>query len=108
MKRFFGILMIGLITVGSQAHTSNDPNNPEKIEISEAVKNNQLDIVVNEDLAGTNVTVSVFSSMGEIVLESTLGLGLNKLDVEQLEQGEYTAVVRENGEYASKQTFVVG
>jgi hypothetical protein len=107
MKRFFGILMIGLVAVGSQANPINDPTNEARVEISTAVENNRLDILVDDQLAGTKVTVSVFSSMGEIVLESTLGLGLNKLDVEQLEQGKYTAVVRENGEYASKQTFVV-
>ena len=109
MKRIFGVLMISLVAVGSQAfNTENDPTSEAGIEIAPAVENNFLDIEVDEELSGAKVTVSVFSSMGEIVLESTLGLGLNKINVQNLKEGEYIAVVRENGAYTSKQSFVVG
>lgn len=108
MKRIFGILIISLVAVGSQAKsTENDPSSEAGIEIAHAVENNYLDIEVDDQLSGTTVTVSVFSSMGEIVLETTLGLGLNKVNVQELKKGEYIAVVREDGEYASKQSFVV-
>ena len=109
MKRIFAIIMISLTTIGIQAsNTKNDPTSEAKIEIAPVVENNYLSIEVDEQLSGTKVTVSVFSATGEIVLESTLGLGLNKIDVEKLQTGNYVAVVRENGEYASKQSFVVG
>jgi hypothetical protein len=108
MKRVFGILVISLVAVGSQANiTANDPTSEAGIEIAPAVQNDYLDIEVDEQLAGTTVTVSVFNSMGEIVLESNLGLGLNKINVQNLAKGDYVAVVRENGEYTSKQSFVV-
>ncbi len=109
MKRIFGILMISLVAAGSQANTTaNDPTSNVGIEIAPAVENNFLKIDVDEELSGASVTVSVFSSIGEIVLETSLGLGLNQIDVQNLKEGEYVAVVRENGEYTSKQSFVVG
>ena len=108
MKRVFGILMISLVAVGSKANTKTDPGSNAGIEIATAVENNYLDIEVDDALAGTKVTVSVFSATGEIVLETTLGLGLNKVHVQNLNEGEYVAVVRENGEYTSKRSFSVG
>lgn len=108
MKRFLSILTITLVTVAGQANnSSSDPNSEVKVEILPSVENHYLSIEVNDALAGSSVTVSVFSSLGEIVLESTLGLGLNKIDVQNLAKGEYTAVVRENGEYTNKQSFVL-
>ncbi len=99
--------MIGSVVFGSQAKNSVDPTSEVGIEIARDVKNNYLDIEVDDRLSGTKVTVSVFSSIGEIVLKTTLGLGLNKINVQDLIKGEYVAVVRENGEYASKQSFLV-
>lgn len=108
MKRVFGILMIMIVAAGSQANSrSNDPTSEAGIEIAPTVKNNYLDIDVDDKLAGTTVSVSVFSSVGDIVLEMNLGLGLNKISVQDLPKGDYVAVVRENGEYSSKQSFVV-
>lgn len=108
MKRIFGILMMSLVAVGSHAfNIENDPTSEAGIEIAPSVENNCLDIEVDDQLSGATVTVSVFSSMGEIVLETTLGLGLNKVNVQELKKGEYVAVVREDVEYASKQSFVV-
>jgi DNA-binding beta-propeller fold protein YncE len=85
MRRVFGILMIMIVAVGSQANSRLiDPTTEAGIEIAPAVKNNYLDIDVDETLAGTTVSVSVFSSVGEIVLEMNLGLGLNKISVQDL------------------------
>ena len=108
MRRVFGILMVSLMSVAVQANTlSNDPTSETKVEIAPKVENNFLSIEVDEELVGTKMTVSVFNSMGEIVLESTLGLGLNKVDVKALQKGDYVAVVRKNDQYASKSSFVV-
>lgn len=108
MKNFCGIVLLMLISVGNQTVVfATGPDSEPKVEIARAVENNYLSIEVDEQLAGKQVTVSVFSSLGEIVLEETLGLGLNKINVQGLKQGEYMVVVRENGEYASKQAFVV-
>lgn len=108
MKRVFGILMISLVALGSQAKNKvNDPTSKASVVIATDVENNYLNIEVEDELTGAKITVSVFSSMGEIVLETTLGPGLNKVNVQDLKKGEYTAVVRKNGEYTSKRSFVV-
>jgi len=108
MRRVFGILMVSLMSVAVQANTLfNDPTSETKVEIAPKVENNFLSIEVDEELVGTKMTVSVFNSMGEIVLESTLGLGLNKVDVKALQKRDYVAVVRKNDQYASKSSFVV-
>ena len=86
----------------------NDPTSGTKVEIAPKVENNHLSIEVDETLAGARMTVSVFNTMGEIVVEATLGLGLNKIDVQGLNKGDYVAVVRKNGEYTSKSSFIVG
>ena len=88
--------------------TVNDPTSGTKVEIAPKVENNLLSIEVDETLSGASMTVSVFNTMGEIVVETTLGLGLNKIDVQGLKKGEYVAVVRKNGEYTSKSSFIVG
>lgn len=108
MKRIFGLLLLTIFAFENHANTipSGNGSGPS-VEIAPAVKNNYLDIEVDEELAGASFTVSVFSNLGEIVYEGQLGLGLNKIDVTKLAAGEYTAVVRKNGEYTSKQTFVV-
>lgn len=85
----------------------NRPVSNAGIEISASVENDLLKIEVAEELSDATVTVSVFSEIGEIVLEKTLNLGVNNVDVEDLEKGEYVAVVRENGEYMSKSSFSV-
>lgn len=85
----------------------NDPNTETGVEIYPIEVSGELNIDVGDQLANTKVTVSVFNSTGEIVIESTLGLGLNKLDTSELKAGSYTAVVRENEEYKSKQVFEV-
>lgn len=108
MKQLIGILMISLVAFGSQANTAfGDPNSEKAVVIYSEIKTNMLSIEVDDQLAGSSVTVSVFNSVGEIVLESTLGLGLNKISVLGFAQGEYVAVVRENGVYTSKSSFEV-
>ncbi|MFM1876931.1 MAG: hypothetical protein RL266_2668 [Bacteroidota bacterium] len=108
MKQFCGILSLMLVSLGNQTlGFATGPESEPKVEIARTVENDYLSIEVDEQLAGKQVTVSVFSSLGEIVLEETLGLGLNKINVQSLKQGEYMVVVRENGEYASKQALVV-
>ncbi|MBI1288823.1 MAG: hypothetical protein GC178_14745 [Flavobacteriales bacterium] len=108
MKQFFGILMISSVAFGSHANNViGEPNSEKSVIIYSEVKTNMLSIQVDDQLAGTSVTVSIFNSIGEIVLENTLGLGLNKISVAGLEKGEYIAVVRENGVYTSKSSFEV-
>ena len=108
MKRIFAILIISLSAVSSQANiTFNNSNSEVGIEIYPATVSNELNIQVDEKLANGAVTVSVFNSVGEIVLEETLGLGLNKIDVTKLSNGSYVAVVRENDVYKSKSSFEV-
>ena len=85
----------------------NDTITESGVEIYPTKVNDELNINVDNQLANTKVTVSVFNSTGVIVIESTLGLGLNKLDTSELEAGAYVAVVRENEEYKSKQAFEV-
>lgn len=107
MKNIICFLMLSLIAIENRANTTNDPTSEAGIEIASAIENNYLSIDVANELAGSVMTVSVFNSLGEVVLETTLGLGMNKINVQDLEKGEYVAVVRENGEYTSKQSFVV-
>lgn len=100
--------MISLTAFGSQANTAfGDPNSEKAVVIYSEIKTNMLSIEVDDQLAGSSVTVSIFNSVGEIVLESTLGLGLNKISVLGFAQGEYVAVVRENGVYTGKSSFEV-
>lgn len=108
MTRIFGILIISLIAISSQANTYfNDPKSEVGVEIYPTTVSSELNIHVDDQLAETTVTVSVFNSIGEIVLKETLGLGLNKVDVSTLPRGNYVAVVRENDEYKSKSNFEV-
>lgn len=108
MKYLLSFFLISALSLGGKANTSdNDPTSENKVEISPRVENNYLSIDVDDELSGVSVTVSVFNSIGEIVLETTLGLGVNKIDVQGLPNGDYVAVVRENGDYASKSSFVV-
>ena len=108
MTRIFAILMISLVTINSQANTYfNDPISENGIEFYAITTPGELNIEVDEELDNQVVTVSVFNSVGEIVLEKTLGLGLNKIDVQKLAKGNYIAVVRENDKYKSKSSFEV-
>lgn len=105
MRRIIGILM--LLTFINNTSQANDPIGSEKVEITPNVITQTLSIEVDEGLTGTAVTVSVFNALGEIVMESPLGLGLNKIDLTSLKEGEYVAVVRENGIYSNKSSFVI-
>lgn len=108
MKRIFSILIFSFSFLGSQANSViSDPNAEKAVIIYSEIETNMLSIEVDDQLAGNSVTVSVFNSIGEIVLENTLGLGLNKISVAGLNKGEYVAVVRENGVYTSKSSFEV-
>lgn len=108
MNRFFAILIFSLTVAGSYAnHLVNTPAPNADIEIYPSVVSSELNINVDENLANGAVTVSIFNSVGEIVLEETLGLGLNKLDVTKLAKGNYIAVVRANDAYKSKSSFDV-
>jgi hypothetical protein len=119
MRRIFGTLMIIGIAIGSQAQgigndelayvktAMGDPNSSTGIEIYPTVVNNELNIEIDDRLADGKVTVSIFNSVGEIVMEETLDTGLNKLNVAKLAKGNYVAVVRENDVYKSKSNFEV-
>lgn len=104
MRRIFGLLLMLAISFNS---TANDPTNDKSVEITPNSQTQILTIEVDEELTGTAVTVSVFNSIGEIVLETALGLGENRIDLTNLKEGKYVAVVRENGVYSSKSSFVL-
>lgn len=105
MRRIFGVLIIMTMAVGySNAITAPDPNTETGIQISPVV-GDDLMIEISDKLTSETVTVSVFSSIGKIVLQETLEAGLNKLSIANLPEGEYTAVVRQNDEFKSKETF---
>ena len=104
MRRIFGLVMV---LAFSTTAFGNDPITESDVEIYLADVNDELNINVGDKLANTKVTVSVFDSTGVIVIESSLGLGLNKIDTSKLEAGDYVAVVRENEQYKSKQAFEV-
>ncbi|MCB0756660.1 MAG: hypothetical protein H6601_04010 [Flavobacteriales bacterium] len=107
MRNIFSLLVLLLMTIQSQAVVLNDPTSEPAIEIASTIENNYLKIDVGNNLAGSVMTLSVFNSLGEVVLENTLGLGLNKISVAGFAKGEYVAVVRENGVYTSKSSFEV-
>ena len=90
----------------SNATSLVDPNTETGIQISPVDGKNLL-IEISYKLNSENVTVSVFSSIGKIVLQETLESGLNKLSIADLPEGEYIAVVRKNDEFKSKETFEV-
>jgi|GEM_PF-2255785 len=85
----------------------NDPAVDAGINIYPSVTTDNLFIEVSDKFVGDKVTVSVFNGVGEIVAETVLGLGLNRIEVAQLPKGTYVAVVRENDVYASKSNFEV-
>ena len=108
MTRIFTIFIITLATFSSQANTIlNEPTTETGVEIYHALVNSELNIDVDDKLANGAVTVSIFNSLGEIVIEENLGLGLNKIDTSNLDKGNYVAVVRENDKYKSKSSFEV-
>ena len=108
MTRIFTIFIITLATFSSQANTIlNEPTTETGVEIYPALVNSELNIDVDDKLANGAVTVSIFNSLGEIVIEENLGLGLNKIDTSNLDKGNYVAVVRENDKYKSKSSFEV-
>jgi hypothetical protein len=108
MIRIFAIFIITLATFSSQANTSfNDPTTETGVEIYPAVVSSELNIDIDDTLANGTVTLSIFNSLGEIIIEEKLGLGLNKIDTSNLEKGNYVAVVRENDEYKNKSSFEV-
>lgn len=107
MRRIFGVLMLLAVTFGTIAATSSvDPNSENGIQISPVIGDN-LTIEISDQLVTDEVTVSVFSSIGKVVIQETLETGLNKLSIAELPEGEYTAVVRQNDEFKSKETFEV-
>jgi len=66
----------------------------------------ELMIEVTPDVTG-KVTLTVFSQRGDIVIERELTKGANRISVNRLPSGTYTAVVRENDEFRDKQAFQV-
>ncbi|MFT4594592.1 MAG: hypothetical protein ACI9UR_002404 [Bacteroidia bacterium] len=104
MRRIFGVLMI--LAVSTTAFGFG-PASETGVEIYPTVVSSELNIDVDDKLINGKVTISVFNSFGEIMIEENLGLGLNKLDTSKLDKGSYVAVVRQNGEYKNKQAFEV-
>lgn len=90
----------------TRTHES-DPTIDNGVSIYPSIVTSVLNIEIDEKLAGGSITVSVFNSMGEIVLENVLGLGLNKVDTSTLPDGNYVAVVRQNDVLQSKSAFEV-
>jgi len=87
-------------------------NNPvafawsDGISISANKTPEELTIEITPDVSG-KVTLAVFSQKGEIVIERELSQGANRISVNRLPAGSYTAVVRENDVFREKQTFEV-
>lgn len=108
MKTFLIILSVTFSALSAHSMEATfDPNSDKSVVIYPEIQTNMLSIEVDEALSGSSITVSIFSGLGEVVLETELGLGLNKINVADLKQGEYVAVVRENGVYTSKSSFEV-
>ena len=118
MKRLLGTLIISLIVVGSQAQTEysdylayeNDTETNLKLSVKTNINNTLVDDILEIDIAETfsgRITVSIFNSIGEIVIEQMLRNGTNKVDVNTLLTGEYIAVVREDDIYKQKVSFEV-
>jgi len=118
MKRIFGILMISSVAVGIRAQTVRPgqlaymdnalghPRPEVAIDIYPTVVEDVLNIDISESPAG-RVTVSIFNSVGRIVIGQLLHKGANEVDARSLTEGEYVAVVREGGVYRSKLRFEV-
>lgn len=107
MRRIFGVIMMMTVAFGSiTAANTADPNSENGIQIS-PVDGENLTIEISDKLLSDEVTVSIFSSIGKVVIQETLETGLNKLSIAELPEGEYTAVVRQNDEFKSKETFEV-
>lgn len=108
MKHLFATLFLSItLTAGFANGLVHAVAYSSDIEIYPSAVSGLLNIDVDENLANGVVTVSIFNSIGEIVLEEVLGLGLNKVDVSSLAKGSYVAVVRENEKYKSKSSFEV-
>lgn len=85
----------------------NDPKLDDGVSIYPTVVTKELNIAIDDKLAGGSISISVFNELGEIVLESVLGIGLNKIDASALPKGNYIAVVRKNDEFQDKSNFEV-
>lgn len=85
----------------------NDPKVDDGVNIYPTIVTKELNIAIDDKLAGGSISVSVFNNLGEIVLESVLGIGLNKIDASTLPKGNYIAVVRKNDEFQDKSNFEV-
>jgi hypothetical protein len=94
-------------TLGAARTYNTDPNTDNGVNIYPLVVTSVLNIEIDDRLAGGSITVSVFNSMGEIVLENVLGLGLNKIDASVLPKGNYVAVIRQNDTFQTKSNFEV-
>ncbi len=108
MRRILGVILLSFAISTGYAEMSQATTDSETgIEIKATTDNGYLNIEISEELKGETITVSIFSSVGKIVLQETLETGLNSLTVSGLPDGEYVAVVRTNDVFKSKQTFLV-
>jgi hypothetical protein len=103
MKHFFSITLF-LASFACNLAFANDVSNGISISANNIPE--ELIIDITNDVAG-KVTLSVFSQNGEIVIERELSPGANRISVNRLPAGSYTAVVRENDVFREKQTFEV-
>lgn len=118
-NRIFAALLTTIVAFSNQAESASikerattrtheiDPSIDNGVSIYPSIVTSVLNIEIGDGLAGGSITVSVFNSLGEIVLENVLGLGLNKIDVSAFPDGNYVAVVRQNDVLQSKSDFEV-
>lgn len=115
----FAALLTTIVAFSNQAESAtikewattttyeSDPTIDNGVSIYPSIVTSVLNIEIDDRLAGGSITVSVFNSLGEIVLENVLGLGLNKIDASTLPKGNYVAVVRQNDAFQNKSNFEV-
>lgn len=99
-------ISIAVATAFSAPSVGHDSSDPVAITIQAKDSSGELYVQVDSQAEG-NVTISVFSETGEIVVNDRLAPGGNNIKVKHLRPGRYIAVVRHNDEFRTKQEFKV-
>lgn len=106
MKSILLVLLSLSIAQFSVAASFHDGADPVKISISAKDSAEELFIDIATEVEG-NMTLSIFSESGEIVINESLLTGSNRVQVRHLRPGQYVAVVRHNDAFSKKQEFKV-
>jgi len=118
MKHVFCIIIVLSSAASIRAHiaekeravcVNSAPDHPVTevgINIYPTIVEDILHIDISDEHVG-RITVSIFNSVGRIVIGQLLRKGSNEVDANSLAEGEYVAVVRVGGVYRSKLRFEV-